>query len=287
MRKSSSQSSCGRIFLFVSACLLASGLLWPMASPGVTPQVTCATFQPTQDVLYPLFGYTNSSDEPVDLQIGPSNVFTPGAGDRGQPTTFLPGTYGSVFRAPFLKTPLIPSITWTLDGSSLTVGNSDDIPSCGMNWGGPWRQGLSYFASDVVVHNGNAWIATRTPVTSEPGVGTDWQALVDLAQGPAGPPGPAGPAGKDGEPGIRGPRGPRGAPGPPAQNAGHPSARTYRFSKKGRRLIRNRHVKRNSVIIVQYVGRGGMRPTSVARVRPGSFVAIGSPRRAFRFVIFD
>lgn len=290
MRRRSSPPFWRRTLIAAAGCAMTAGFFWPMSAPALTPHVTCATFQATNNTLYPLFGYTNPTAAPIDVPVGPQNVFTPGAGNRGQPTTFLPGTQGSVFRAPFPVSTLVRSISWTLDGTTVTVANDDSYPSCGMNWAGPWRQGIAYFSSDVVVHDGNAWVATMAGVTSEPGDGTAWQKLVDVAHGPAGPPGPSGPrgpAGQDGPPGPRGPRGPRGAPGPPAENAAYPSSRTYRFSRQGRRRINDPHVKRTSVIIVQYVGRGGKRPTSVARMRPGRFVALGTPRRAFRYVIFD
>lgn len=272
----------GRILPSVFGCVLVSGLLVSApAHAAVTPQITCATFQANNNYWYPLFGYSHPGPEPVVLPIGPQNVFTPGTPNRGQPTTFLPGTFGSVFRGPFQKTALVNSVTWSLDGSFVTVNDSGTFPSCSVNWAGTWRSGIPYFASDLVVHDGNAWIATRTPVESEPGDDTDWQKLVDFDESVEGPTGPTGPAGPTG------PQGPRGAPGPPAENQAFPSSRTYRFSKKGRRPIRDPHVKRSSVVIIQYVGRGGKRPTSVARQRRGSFVAIGSPRRAFRYVIFD
>lgn len=288
---------CRKGLVAALGCALLGGLAWPISAPAaVMPEVTCATFHPSDNRMYALFGYVNSDDESVTLPIGPQNAFTPGSPDRGQPTTFLPGAHGSAFRMSFVVSPLIPSVAWTLDGTSLLVAGNGTYPTCEMHWTGPWGPGLSYIVGDLVTHDGNAWVATRTPVTTEPGAGGEWQSLVDLAEGPEGPSGPEGPTGPAGPPGPigptgptgpAGPQGPRGAPGPPAADSAFPSSTNRRFTRRGRRLIKDPNVRPSSVIIVQYVGRGGQRPTSVARIRHGSFVALGTPRRAFRYVVFN
>jgi hypothetical protein len=115
------------------------------------------------------------------------------------------------------------------------------------------------------------------------------------ARGDAGPPGPAGPRGLAGPTGPTGPRGPTGPPGSTgpagsgssAEQTTFPSPTTWSFSNIGLVRIVDEHVTPSSVILIQYVGAGGSRPTSVVVQGAGTFVADGSPRSRFRYVVYN
>jgi hypothetical protein len=77
-------------------------------SGSITPIVECTTKH--NGVNHSVFGYRNTGATTV-ISVGTGNQFTPGAPDRGQPTTFLTGTHINVFSATTSA-----SLTWTLDG---------------------------------------------------------------------------------------------------------------------------------------------------------------------------
>ncbi len=289
-------------------------------STDLIPFVNCAYKDTRTSTIYGTFGYTNTTDEPIEEPIGSDNLFFPGQQYRGQPTTFLPGTHPSVFRVSFQESPIMPQVTWFLDQNPATLDHTEveDHP-CAMNWAGAWEQGSPYSAFNVVTHAGNVWVAPGEPGTGEPGVGTGWQKLVETTQGPPGPAGPQGPQGEvgpqgpqgevgpqgpqgkvgprgpQGEEGPRGPRGHRGPRGPRGDNTTFPSQRIWTFppsqtassTRSGHLLIEDPHVTSSSVIVVQYVGHGGAIPTSVRSIGDGHFVAIGSPGRRFTYVVFN
>ena len=57
------------------------------------------------------FGYLNQSGAPINLPVGPKNMFEPGQLDEGQPTVFLPGEHLNVFSVTFNAT---EEIKWML-----------------------------------------------------------------------------------------------------------------------------------------------------------------------------
>ena len=249
----------------------------PARAQNVTPQVTCAD-QHADHVLVGYFGWTNPGPA-TTLPIGADNLFFPGAQNRGQPTTFAGLSEDPfAFRVAFPRSASMPSVTWFLDNTSVTL-DASSAPSCGpqMFWAGAWQPGRLYVVNDVVAHGDSTWVAEASPGTTEPGAGAAWQVLASTTPGPQGPAGPAG---------ARGPAGPAGAPGPPGPQLTFLSPHTLRFSARGRRHVRDPHVSATSVIVVQYMGRGG-RATAVARLRTGSFVATGSPGHRFRYVVYN
>jgi hypothetical protein len=212
------------------------------------------------------FGYHNFTQSTIEEPIGAGNFFSPNVLDRGQPTSFLPGSHPFAFRTSFVVSGTSQQFTWSLRGEPVTF-NRSSLPECGLFWAGSWRQtGLPYSLFDVVIHDGSTWVAVDPPGTSEPGSGPAWQELASGEPGPQGEPGP---------------------PGPPGDQTTFPSSQTRSFSKHGRQFVRDAHVTRRSVVTIQYVGNGGRRPTSVTAQKAGSFVAIGSANRRFRYVVYN
>ena len=72
-----------------------------------------------------LIGYMNRNQtQALDIPIGPSNKFEPGAIDRGQPTHFLPGRQWGMFVITLPKNyPPTQQISWTIaaNGQATTV----------------------------------------------------------------------------------------------------------------------------------------------------------------------
>lgn len=72
-----------------------------------------------------LIGYMNRNQtQALDIPLGPSNKFEPGAIDRGQPTHFLPGRQWGMFVINLPKTyPITQQISWTIvaNGQPTTV----------------------------------------------------------------------------------------------------------------------------------------------------------------------
>jgi hypothetical protein len=65
------------------------------------------------------FGYNNPNTIPITMAVGKStNSFSPGAADRGQPTTFVPGRQVKVFSVLVSGT---GNLTWTLDSTQVTA----------------------------------------------------------------------------------------------------------------------------------------------------------------------
>ena len=282
------------------------------AHAAVVPILNCADVNGTQ--VTGTFGYNNTGAA-TTIDVGLDNFFSPGAVFRGQPASFDPGRHDRVFSTTFTASTSLTQITWLLDGNTATA-SSTSTPSCiGMQWAGIWALPLGlgmYHHLDVVVHDDASWVATADPGSGEPGVSTDWQKLGSLTgggqgdtgatgptgpQGPAGGTGPTGPqgaAGATGQQGPIGPGGPKGDTGPtgPAGPGGgasltFPSPLTWMFPFTGRLLIHDSHVRPNSVIVIQYVGDAGSKPTSVDDIKLGSFVATGSRFERFRYVVFN
>jgi hypothetical protein len=74
-----------------------------------------------EDRYVAFFGYANSFDEPVELEVGSNNRFSPGPIDRGQPSIFPVGRSApypeAAFSVIFDGKPLV----WFLDGRTATA----------------------------------------------------------------------------------------------------------------------------------------------------------------------
>ncbi|HXV57967.1 MAG TPA: hypothetical protein VD704_08875 [Gaiellaceae bacterium] len=64
------------------------------------------------------------------------------------------------------------------------------------------------------------------------------------------------------------------------------SEASFRCGQDATEVGRDVHVTRKSVITIQYEGEGGRRLPSLLR-RRGSFVAVGSANRRFRYVVYN
>ena len=79
------------------------------------------------------------------------------------------------------------------------------------NWRGEWASGSLYEKNDVVLYNGETYIALARVRNSRPSTRTKWSLLA--MSGEAGPQGPAGASGAKGEAGLKGDQGPIGPVG--------------------------------------------------------------------------
>jgi hypothetical protein len=114
----------------VLAVVAASGTA-SAAPSSVTPIVVCSVTH--NGTTHTVFGYDNSGPA-LTLGVGASNQFSPGPADRGQPTTFQPGTKINVFS---VDAP--GPVTWTVDGAAVhTPGltcQTTPASSNAANWG--------------------------------------------------------------------------------------------------------------------------------------------------------
>jgi hypothetical protein len=77
----------------------------------------------TRNGLQGTFGYVNSNEFEVKVNLGSQNRFNPSPEDRAQPTSFFPGTNKGVFTTSFKD-----QLTWNLAGKSATA--SATTPVC-------------------------------------------------------------------------------------------------------------------------------------------------------------
>ncbi len=72
------------------------------------------------------FAYFSHNFEPVTVPPGPQNRFEPAAGDRGQPTTFLPGHHR--FQCVMVLDPdFAGGVRWTVAHAGTTTATSQDM----------------------------------------------------------------------------------------------------------------------------------------------------------------
>ncbi len=93
----------------------------PPATPtqSITPVVECVA-NTASGVYEARFGYNNPNGLGKNIPVGYKNTFTPTPADRGQVTTFIPGSHPSVFRVSFNGSDL----KWTLNGITVTANSS-------------------------------------------------------------------------------------------------------------------------------------------------------------------
>jgi len=91
-------------------------------SVAVTPILECSVTQ--QGVTKSIFGYDNHGTT-ATVAVGPENAFSPGPMDRGQPTSFVPGTRINVFTV--ADSSPAHDLTWTLGGRTVRAPG----PPCG------------------------------------------------------------------------------------------------------------------------------------------------------------
>lgn len=94
---------------------------------GVFGAATCETGGQTYAVT---FGYDSENTVPVSIAVGPGNHVSPGAEDRGQPTTFQPGRVESAFTVENVRLEVV--VTWFVTYGGETRSATVDAPSgCG------------------------------------------------------------------------------------------------------------------------------------------------------------
>jgi hypothetical protein len=83
-------------------------------------------WEPNPDGTFSLyFGYQNRNwEEAVDIAVGPSNFFSPGSQDRGQPTHFLVNRQKRVFTVIVPKDFGNQTLVWTL----ISRGSTETVP---------------------------------------------------------------------------------------------------------------------------------------------------------------
>ncbi len=88
------------------------------ALPRVTPIAECVDLN--QDgSLVAHFGYQNDASSAVEVAIGGTNYMTPGAANRGQPTTFVTGRISNAFT---VTIPSTQTLTWIVGTTSAAAG---------------------------------------------------------------------------------------------------------------------------------------------------------------------
>jgi hypothetical protein len=100
----------------------------PTATPvrdKVVPLLECIKSN-VDGTLTAFFGYKNPNSFLVEIPVGEQNQFAPGSKDRGQPTKFEPGQTPAYPVISFMVEFETESITWTLDGGSVTASANSD-----------------------------------------------------------------------------------------------------------------------------------------------------------------
>ena len=114
-----------------SGTYLLDNLRIGTAGDLLTPVLSCV-FQRDPDRLYSRWAYESMASTPIAVPVGVENSFSPGEGDRGQPTTFLPGLSAPPFTVPFDGEPL----SWRL-GQGLDTASKASVP-CPSTWVPAW-----------------------------------------------------------------------------------------------------------------------------------------------------
>lgn len=92
----------------------------------VIPLLDCVNFDPDTQQVTARFGYANPNATATAIPVGVDNFFSPPPSDRGQPTSFQPGTHPSAFSATF-QLDQISSFTWYLQGREVTASNDPTL----------------------------------------------------------------------------------------------------------------------------------------------------------------
>jgi hypothetical protein len=93
-----------RISRTLACSLLLVGATWVAAGPASAAQTTpifeCAFAQPDGSYVT-VWGYQNAGATTESIPVGAQNRFQPTPNDRGQPTTFDPGTHDNILIIPW------------------------------------------------------------------------------------------------------------------------------------------------------------------------------------------
>lgn len=110
--------------LLTLAVLVVAGLLGAPAAtaagPDVTPFVNC--YWDNGNATYTVsVGVDNQAKTTVTVPIGVDNKVSPGAQDRGQPTTFAAGTTNNAWVVTVSAAEVAADINWYLTGHTVSV----------------------------------------------------------------------------------------------------------------------------------------------------------------------
>lgn len=94
------------------------------ACQAIVPQANCQGFV-ADGSLRVKFGYSNPNGFDISIPVGAKNSFTPGAKDRGQPTTFFAGLVPATVDVKLSSASEV--LTWNLSGKS---ASNSKLPAC-------------------------------------------------------------------------------------------------------------------------------------------------------------
>jgi hypothetical protein len=247
--------------ILVMALIVA--LSWVVSLPeaeaqltDVFPLVDCTVFNAETNELTIAWGYRNDNPFHQSIPVGLLNFFSPG-GNRDQPTFFLTGEHHFVFSTTVPAS--LPSLTWNLLIHQ-AVATNDPRLNCGsvpvpgtMIWQGAWDAATSYDEDDVVTSHGSIWRAAQASTGVSPGQGTAWEVVV--------------------------------------RRSVRPTSQVHTLSPSGTVTITDTSVTPDSVIVLQYVVDGSKTPVlrelTATNITNGRFTAVGTPRRTFRYIVFN
>ena len=113
------------VAVLAATCLaaLAGAAIAPAAhaaAPNVTPFVNC--YWDNGDDTYTVsLGADNKAKSAVTVPIGVDNRVSPGAQDRGQPTTFAPGATNNAWVVTVTSVEVADGLNWYLTGHAVDV----------------------------------------------------------------------------------------------------------------------------------------------------------------------
>lgn len=114
-----------------AVALLAMTAFWVAAAPGaqaaapagsLTPYVSCYFDNQDGTVTFSV-GVTSKNSGTVTVPVGTDNRVTLGAANRGQPTSFSPGTHDNVWAATVTWNEVFNNINWSLTGNDVQLAN--------------------------------------------------------------------------------------------------------------------------------------------------------------------
>ena len=116
-------------------------LTWTIATEGTAPvsvsfsasSLALAPLEPLAECVHPtdsggfnaVMGYRNPNPIEIKVPIGASNKFTPGALDRAQPDTFIPGLVSGAF-----SVSTATALEWKLGGKTASIGSNTKTCEC-------------------------------------------------------------------------------------------------------------------------------------------------------------
>ena len=118
----------GRFMLALVAMLAVGVVAAPSAQAAaapagsLTPYVSCYFDNNNGTVTFSV-GVTSKNSGVVSVPVGSGNRVTLGAADRGQPTSFSPGTHDNVWAATVTWAEVFNDVNWSLTGNEVQLTN--------------------------------------------------------------------------------------------------------------------------------------------------------------------